>query len=562
MKAEPKISFKNQENRQETNRKIIQFEDAIEKYGSQRKAEKFTEISRTTYQHWRNRQQKCDLNNVLIQFFQQPEGLSFLHRIALAAEFVITQLCGCGLGIVQKFYELSHIDRLVSCSSGSLHKRISTMETNLGNFGSQQQEKLSEHMPTKSVTCALDETFPSGICLVGIEVKSNFILLEKFAEKRDYDTWKNAMEAPLSALPIKVIQVVSDEARALVKYANTGLEANHSPDVFHVQQDVIKATTAPLKSRIKTAKTVLEQANNNLQAWIDAKAGYEQLSPKPIGRPVQYDQQITYAILDQKRAIENMMSAVSRRDEVKEANRGIGNDYHPFDLGTGEKITSEILEEKLNHHFSVIEQHAEQAELSENSVKKIHKARRVVDSMLLTLQFFWSWVTTEIGSLNLSDDMEKIFVELLLPLAYLEECMPKAKNAKLKHKHRALYKKLWVRLNKSDAWQSTSDKEKVRLQSHAKECSEVFQRSSSCVEGRNGQISFRHHASRKMSPRKLTASTVIHNYFIRRPDGTTAAQRLFEQEHEDVFEWLLEHTDYPSLPAEKRATFCKLRAVA
>jgi hypothetical protein len=101
----------------------------------------------------------------------------------------------------------------------------------------------------------------------------------------------------------------------------------------------------------------------------------------------------------------------------------------------------------------------------------------------------------------------------------------------------------------------------VALQAEAKKCAVVFQRSSSCVEGRNGQLSLKHHASRKMSARKLAASTVIHNYFITRQNGTTAAERLFEQPPDDLFEWLLEHTDYPPLPAQKRSRVRELRAV-
>jgi len=66
-------------------------------------------------------------------------------------------------------------------------------------------------MPAKAITCALDETFPSGICLVGMDVESNYILLEQFADKRDCDTSQQAIEKRLPALPVKVIQVVSDE---------------------------------------------------------------------------------------------------------------------------------------------------------------------------------------------------------------------------------------------------------------------------------------------------------------------------------------------------------------
>ncbi|MFV2059000.1 MAG: hypothetical protein ACC707_21280, partial [Thiohalomonadales bacterium] len=161
MEMTQKSSFKNQKTRLENNQKIIQFEKALKESGSQRKAEELTGTPRTTYQHWNNRQQKRDLNDVVEDFFRQPEGVEFLHRLTLAAEFVITQLSGSGAGVVQKFYELSQLDKLVACSDGSLHKRISKLENNLIEFGETQFEKLGKNMPAKAVTCALDETFPS-----------------------------------------------------------------------------------------------------------------------------------------------------------------------------------------------------------------------------------------------------------------------------------------------------------------------------------------------------------------------------------------------------------------
>lgn len=36
-----------------------------------------------------------------------------------------------------------------------------------------------------------------------------------------------------------------------------------------------------------------------------------------------------------------------------------------------------------------------------------------------------------------------------------------------------------------------------------------------------------------------TAITIIHNFGIRRDDGTTAAQRLFAQSFPDLFEWVV-----------------------
>lgn len=562
MEVTQKSSFKNQEARLNANQKIIQFEEALKESGSQRKAQALTGIPRTNYQYWHNREQRGYLNEVVEAFFRQPEGVEFLHRLTLSAEFAITQLGGSGMGVVQEFYALSQLDRLVACSGGSLHKRRLALENNLIEFGQAQCEKLGKNMPAKAVTCALDETFPSDICLVGIETDSNFILLEQFADKRDCETWQQAMRKPLSALPVKVIQVVSDEAKALIKYTREVLGAHHSPDVFHVQQDIVKGSTPSLLADIKQAKTALTLANNALQAWIEAKIAYEQCTIKPSGRPTQYDQHIDDAAKEQSHAIDRLVEAVTRREAVQGANRGIGQDYHPFDLETGEKKTPEKLETQLNDHFSTIDKQAEQAGLSDNSLKRIQKAWRMVDSLVHTLRFFWCQVAIMMEGFDLSDEMRPVFEQYLLPMAYIEAHLPKARDAKQKAKRRDLYSGLENQLNGLDIWQCQTVEQKTILQSQAKKCAKVFQRSSSCVEGRNGQLSLKHHASRKMSPRQLAASTVIHHYFITRPDGTTAAERLFEQSPDDLFEWLLAKTDCPPFPAKKRSTPRKLRMVA
>jgi hypothetical protein len=41
---------------------------------------------------------------------------------------------------------------------------------------------------------------------------------------------------------------------------------------------------------------------------------------------------------------------------------------------------------------------------------------------------------------------------------------------------------------------------------------------------------------------QIKVLTIIHNFDIKRDDGTTAAQRLFEKPFPDLFEWLLPPT--------------------
>ena len=52
----------------------------------------------------------------------------------------------------------------------------------------------------------------------------------------------------------------------------------------------------------------------------------------------------------------------------------------------------------------------------------------------------------------------------------------------------------------------------------ASDCAECFQRSSSGVQGRNGQLALHHQGRHRLSDRRLAALTAVHNYPIRRAD--------------------------------------------
>ena len=97
-------------------------------------------------------------------------------------------------------------------------------------------------------------------------------------------------------------------------------------------------------------------------------------------------------------------------------------------------------------------------------------------------------------------------------------------------------------------WGSLNDHERADLEAKARQCAELFQRSSSCVEGRNGQLSLRHHGLHRLTPRKLGALKVIHNYLVERPDGSTAAERFFGSRPQPLFAWLLARLPLPARP--------------
>jgi hypothetical protein len=546
-----RCSLPNKKYRLETGQKIINFESAVKQFGSDRKAAENTGVPRSTYQHLRDREQKFGMSETTREFFRTSDGVNFLHSFTLAIEFVISQICGGGIGAIQKVYELSQLNKIIATSTGAIGERLKVLENRIIEFGTDQFEQLSKAMASKSITCALDETFPSDICLVGIEPVSNFILAEQFADKRDSDTWKEAMQTTLDKLPVNVIQVVSDEARALLKYCRDHLGAHHSPDLFHVQQEISKATSAPMRARLKSAQSVYDDATVELLEVLGQKNEMDSLDIKPVGRPVNYDQRLDIFAQEHQDCLEELSEVTRHKQSIRDANKGIGDDYHPFDLRDGTLKTPERLRADLDARFEVIQSNADDAGLSDNSHKRIKKARKVTDSMVATLRFFWTWVATELSELNVTAACEKLFKEVLILIKYLEIQLPKSRNSHEKNAKKALLDIQRKNLENDELWKLLEPEERNKLMELARKSALIFQRSSSCVEGRNGQLALMHHSGRSLNPRKLSSLTVVHNYYIRRSDRSTAAERFFEQKHEDLFLWLLERVDCPAFPAKK-----------
>ena len=156
--------------------------------------------------------------------------------------------------------------------------------------------------------------------------------------------------------------------------------------------------------------------------------------------------------------------------------------------------------------------------------------------------------------LELSEEQERVVREKLLPGHYWEKAAGRARTAE----ERARLKQMAERLKKQ-AWREggelskLSEEAKREVEEVARETAGLFCRSSSCVEGRNGRLSLQQHGHSRVSERRLKALTVIHNYAVKRGDDTTAAQRFFGQQHQDVFSWLLQRMPSLPRPARKRS---------
>jgi hypothetical protein len=77
---------------------------------------------------------------------------------------------------------------------------------------------------------------------------------------------------------------------------------------------------------------------------------------------------------------------------------------------------------------------------------------------------------------------------------------------------------------------------KQELMKKGRKMAKTFQRSSSCVEGWNGILSLNYHRFHRLNARTLQVLTIVHNFDVRRSDGTTPAERFFEAKHENLFD--------------------------
>jgi hypothetical protein len=504
-------------------------------------------VPQSTLQHWLRRKDSIDADPKVVEFFESPEGAVFMHRLVLGAHFVMTLLGPCGVRRVCTFLEITGLDQFVASSYGAQRKVTVAMEQATIEYGDTEEKRLAMGMKPKQITVAEDETFHPQTCLVAIEPVSNYILLEQYAADRKADTWTEAMTAAIGEKPISVIQSTSDEGLGICSHAKNGLGAHHSPDLFHVQHEIVKATSGPLASKKRQAEKALAEATKTLQKEQKEQQRQQQECGDASKR-LQAAQEMEHAA---KSALETRQNQQQR---VQNANRALSAAYHPYDLETGLPRNAESVSTPLEEQFTEIETVAREANLSDRSMDRISKAKRVVVHMVATIAFFWLTVRAKIEALELTSSVETAVYDNLIPAIYLRLVADKTTDVVQRNKLRQKSNQLLAPLLANDGpLQTLAHAEKQVLEDVARECASLFQRSSSCVEGRNGQLSLRHHSLHRLSDRKLSALTIVHNFYLKRSNGTTAAERFFDATPKDLFDWLLNQVDLPGYPALKRS---------
>jgi hypothetical protein len=501
--------------------------------GSERQRAWASGAPRSTVRRWAKRIDSTPSDEQsAAKFFGSVDGLMVLHRLVLALLTVMTLEGPDGLRKVHKVLALAGLHKYVASSFGSLRRQFGKMVLAIARFEQRVQPEMIAQMAQREVTLCLDETFHPEICLVSQEPVSNYIIAEQYSPRRDVASWAKANQDALAKFNGKVvpIQVVSDDARALVSYAKNELDVHHTPDLFHVQRNLSRGTTHVATLRVGSIERAAERERKRKAAMTTAPTSSSE------------------AAVDSAR----LQEAKRVLDQLRDSVRGLGTLFHPFSLKDGSLRTSAQFEDHARGLLLKMHR-VMQRTFPRHRQHEVERALGMVPALGATLEFFHARAAKMVAALKIAPNVTQLCLTLLLPALYLRSAARRAPNAKARRKISATARRLWKQLDGKRAWVALSEEARNQLITSVQKIANVFQRSTSCTEGRNGLLALQHHGKHRLRPDLLRALTVVHNFAVRRPDGTTAAQRFFGCSHPDLFEWLVQELPFPPAPARRRS---------
>jgi hypothetical protein len=335
-----------------------------------------------------------------------------------------------------------------------------------------------------------------------------------------------------------------------IGYVEHYLEAHHSPDLFHVQHELVKAVSGPMATKERAAYKAVTEATEQLERLqSDPKSVSAEPEKRRPGRPPKEAVSLEHAEHALAAARHEHARLAEQCAQVKASIRGIGHDYHFVDLERGVRRNGQLIASEIQGHIEQIRTIAQHEGLSQSCLERIEKAERVVPKMQATIEFVSRYVAQQVAQLDVTPPVSFAMHAKLIPSYYLDR-VAQTRTVSDGEPLRELAERLRAPLfEPGGVLSALCPESQDQLHDEAKRLAGVFQRSSSNVEGRNGYLSLRSHQLRGLDlPRKRECFTTIHNFFLTRPDGTTAAERFFGQKPRLMFAAILDAVELTPAP--------------
>ena len=360
---------------------------------------------------------------------------------------------------------------------------------------------------------------------------SGYILLEKKTSNRQYQTWFDQVQVALSQIGPTVLikSLVSDRALALVQLAVKGLGCPSLPDLFHGMRCLSRSMGARLGGKLARTKRQLQQTTKEITS--------RHLKEKPIS--VSLSQRLS-RLQEQYKFLE--LGVESYRSILHQ----ISTIVHPFAVDGSGFQTGVDVAKALRALLPLLAAFGQTYQLA-----KVEKALEQFSCQILGIaagiNLWWQAVEQSILTEELDELTQNWLVSCLLPEVYWLAQLKKTKNRDLRQVYQKAYEKAHQELLAHQLTLTLTNVEVEQWRDWASLMVAKFQRTTSAIEGRNGYLSRLHHSGRGLSESNLQVLTIIHNFDIKRVDGSTAAQRFFGRTFPALFPWLVEQMgDLPS----------------
>ncbi len=465
------------------------------------------------------------------EFWNTETGRQWLSRLIVSTLFFFGTQRGIGLESLSLFLKRLRIDTHVGISASSLGKMNDHLSECLIEYESACQRQVLSQEQQIEVIAGFDETFFEQMILVGMDLDSGFIFMEDFSQTRTYDRWFDGLQPQLARWNLKVKLAVSDQASALIKLAKTGCDCLYLPDLFHALHEAVKALGLPFYQKSKQAHKQLIESQNHV----------EKVEKKAANLP----QEIVEDILkipkeETENKLNELLNVEKGKQEYHNLLHQLSQTVHPFSTENSRPQSSTQVLSKLQDTLEQLAVLKQRFEINDTS-ECLGKLNGQLEQISKGIDFWWRWVENSLLNYHLDEETYQWLIVVLLPAIYWQYQSSRTDQPKLKEIYQTLARKTQNLFKEHHISKKLSQDNIEFWTSWSEGIVKKFQRASSAVEGRNGYLSQVYHTQRGITPQQLKLLTITHNFELKRYDGTTAAQRLYNIEFPDLFEYLIQN---------------------
>lgn len=459
------------------------------------------------------------------QLWESAEGHQWLLRLVVASLLELGIKRGVGAESLSSFFAHLRIDTHVGISPSALRGVQKKVEALIIEYGEVHQKQGAETSDPLEIVGGVDETFMDQMVLVMLDLPSGYLLMEEFSPNRTTQTWQDRVEKALEPFSARVRYLVSDRAKPLISLAVRHIGCRSIADLFHVSHEIAKGFSLPIQSRLNQAEKQLEEAR---VAALKSQTTLDALPDEP--------QTLFAQMVEHWQAVQKQYRTLLQQ---------FSQSVHPFAITDSAPQTSAVVTEHLQTTVAELETLAKTNDLTKSCTKLKPVKNQLLDLASL-MDVWWDWVEHSLADQLLDFSHKHWLTHIFLPTVYWERQLA---NARSEPQRQSYQLALDYALSSFYHHPLTSHFQAQELEHWAVWADSMvsrFQRTSSPVEGRNGYLSQINHASRGLPQQRLKTLTVLHNFELKRHDGSTAAQRFFGSPFPDLFEWLLPR--FPDLP--------------